>query len=200
MLGWLRERAGVRQVMVALAVFAVGSAALLGGPYLAFLKESGTYSLETRFLYGPRDALAHIGRFDDAGREFYAWWLRWDLLYPLIYAPALATALGVSSWRATRREWLLRAAVFVPLAAGVIDWIEDGALLALISAHPQAPLGIATLAAIATAVKMVLVYGSLIALAPALIAWAVVSRRERSVVDQAARKGPAAASGGETNR
>lgn len=178
MLAFLRERARVWQVVVALGVFALGSFALLAvGPYAAFLKETGSFSLETVFGYSPAEALRHLDDLGEAGRGQYAWWLKWDLLYPFLYALPLAFTLSVAAWRTTRREWLFRAALIIPLAAGVTDWIEDGLLLTLIAQHPDGSMTVATGAAVATAVKTILVWTSMAALVPALIAWAIAARR-----------------------
>lgn len=178
MRAFLRERAGVRHVAAAFALFAAGSLSLVVfGPYARYVAAAGRLSLESIWFYSGEDAQQYLASLDAAQRALYAAWLRWDLLYPLFYALPLAFVLSVAVSRVTRSEGLFGAAQLVPLAAGGVDWIEDALLLALLGQWPAPTLATARAAAAASATKTVLLVVSVLALAPALAGWAVKAAR-----------------------
>jgi hypothetical protein len=56
----------------------------------------------------------------------------------------------------------LRTAALIPILMMVLDYLEDGLLLLLLTRFPEIVIGLASMASLATSLKLITVYLSLI--------------------------------------
>ncbi len=108
----------------------------------------GALLLDLRLGYTPEEAGLLLARLGAAGRSSYLTML-WtvDLLLPALFALALGSALAAG--RFGRWRWLA-------LAAAGVDYLENGALSALLLAFPGQPPLLARLASALTIAKFAL--------------------------------------------
>jgi len=156
---WLRGPAAAWSTAGAFLLFIAGSALLLGlGPYAQVAQRlGGLQPLEERFGYSPAEVHALLELLRDGGRDLLrrALWL--DLLYPLLFAPALALGIAVPFSRILKGERLPLWLATPPLLAALCDWLEDGLLLTLLATFPHEEARLVGFAAVVTATKLVLV-------------------------------------------
>lgn len=99
----------------------------------------GAGLLDMRIYYSPSEAYALLERLRPEGRSLYLQMLlSFDALFPALYAVTFALIV-VGIFRPMRKRRLaLRIMVLLPLAAGLFDWSENGAVLAMLLKYPEA--------------------------------------------------------------
>lgn len=146
----------------------------------AELVSDGAGSPDTSLWYSS-DELLHIAEaYGEAGRAAYVR-ARWtfDLVYPLVYAFFLITAI---SWLFTSSfpkgsTWQL--ANLIPFVGMLFDYLENSATTIVMTRFPD-PAPIATnLAPLLTLLKWVFVGGSFVVLLIGLVMWVTSRLRKR---------------------
>lgn len=91
-----------------------------------------------------------MSRLGEAGRHFYLWrQLPLDMLYPALFSATYSTLLAFLLRQTGRAAGCWKALLALPLAAGVLDYLENALLIALLRqyAGPSADLPAAQAAA-----------------------------------------------------
>ncbi len=122
--------------------------------------------LDLRFFYTPEQVFRHLAYWQNARAYFWGTHLLLDGLYPLLYAGLLALLLtffyrDTQHGAADSLPWWVWVVPGIALGA---DWAENGLLSWLLWLYPRRCVGLAYLAALATAVKWLAVAGALGAL------------------------------------
>jgi hypothetical protein len=164
LLRWLRSPAATWSTAGAFLLFTLASGLLLGlGPYGQMaqqLAELQLTPLEERLGYSPAEFHFLLEKLGVEGRGLFRQALRFDLLYPLAFVPALALGIAVPFSRVLKNGRLALGLTLLPLLCAPCDWLEDGLLLSLLSAFPHEDARLVGLASIVTATKLLLVRAS----------------------------------------
>jgi hypothetical protein len=164
-------------VLICLLVFLIFSATQLpaqSAQAAAYSADAGTP--DTSFFYTPAELNRMAERFGSSGRQAY---IRarftFDLVFPLVYGAFLATSLSFLLGRSLDEASPWRRLNLIPLAAVLLDLLENASAALVMAVYPAPQPLAAALAAIATPLKWVFVGGSFALLPPA--AW--ISLRKR---------------------
>lgn len=173
--GWITLGVGIGFLVVAAAFIGAGPIAkvkVAAGASLPEAKPVYSKGHFIRFLRGGFQTGFQVDR--NPVPPLYRKALLWDLLFPLFYVPALTVllvgTLGLALTKHDRFSYL----IYLPLVAGIADWLENSSLLmatrkvtasATIPAEPWFSLSRA-----ATALKWIATYASLILIAAGAVA------------------------------
>lgn len=105
--------------------------------------------LDARFGYSHADVIAAMSAYGEQGRRVYFWAsLTMDTLLPIAYAAFLAGML----YRLRPRYGLWTPAL-LPVAAGLLDLLENGQIVAMLVVYPDVSPGQVALASVFTQAK-----------------------------------------------
>ena len=158
-------------VLICLLVFLAFSATQLpaqSAQAAAYSDDAGTP--DTTFFYTPAELNRMAESYGSDGRQAY---IRarftFDLVFPLVYGAFLATSLSFLLGRSLDEASSWRRLNLIPLAAVLLDLLENINAALVMAAYPAPQPLAAALATIATPLKWLFVGGSFALLAPA--AW-----------------------------
>lgn len=158
----IRSCSSTAVVVIASAVFIVFSALVL--PSQAATAESytaGAGSPDTSLLYSADDLYRMADAYGDYGRRLYVHSrFTFDLIWPLVYAIFLATAI---SWAyggtfSSRSPWQL--ANLAPVLGAAFDYLENASTSLVMLRYPHPAPVVATFAPGFTFIKWIFVGGS----------------------------------------
>ncbi len=163
---WIRKRTTGRLALVALAIFALFIGFVLPGQAgKADARPEGSDSPDSSFLYTPGDLYAMAEAYGEAGREDYVEErLTFDLVWPLVYAFFLTTAIAWTYDRAFVPESPWQLANLAPVAGALLDYLENISTSLVMARYPARTPGIAQLAPAFTTLKWIFVGGSFVLL------------------------------------
>jgi len=126
----------------------------------------GGEMLDVKTGYTYAEAVAAMESYGERGRQVYAWSsLTLDALLPFVYVSFLAGF--VYRFRPTERLWSLAC---LPLAAGVLDLVENIQVVLMLTRYPDVSAGQVAVASCFTLSKMYAVSACLL-LVIALVGW-----------------------------
>ncbi|GAB3718539.1 hypothetical protein GCM10027592_61590 [Spirosoma flavus] len=97
--------------------------------------------IDLTFGFNPTRTLAMVADYGPTARSFYAQTeLTTDLIYPLVYSLLLAVLLTM-----VFRHKLNRRFIILPLFALLFDYLENAAIVTLLTTYPTQSLGVAVL-------------------------------------------------------
>jgi hypothetical protein len=140
---------------------------------------AGAGPLDLRFSYTPAEVYAALAAYGPAGREFYARVaITAGVAYPIIYSLFFSLTITYFLRRQPAvRQALLRVAL-VPFAALIVDYLENGCLVALLLGYPTRIDTLAQVSSFLNSTKWILTVVSM-ALLILSAAAAVIMRRQR---------------------
>lgn len=98
----------------------------------------GAGLLDMRIYYSPGEAYALLERLGPEGRSLYRQMLlSFDALFPALYATTFVLIIAAIFRPLRKRHPVLRIMALLPLAAGLFDWSENGAVLAMLFQYPE---------------------------------------------------------------
>lgn len=169
---WLARRATGRAVALAVAVWlGVGFPIFYFSPYEAVGQALGGPPLEESFGFTPAQAQAALGRLDEGVLRKYLEFQVWDIfpvsLMTMAMTLALAWSLGRLTAAGSRARWL----VWLPALMWTCDLLLENVLLGILISSPPAREGTtASVAGMATLVKLVVAMAALMVTVVALLA------------------------------
>lgn len=132
-------------------------------------------SLDTTFYY-TRDQLYQIAEdFGQEGRLYYLdSRISFDIVWPLVYTFFLINTISWILNKTILEESKLRLLNLVPLAAILVDYLENITNMVVMFRYPQPTDILASLAGVITSLKWVFVGGSFLILVFGVVLWAGV--------------------------
>ena len=172
---WLRHISTGWVALLALLVFVLFSALVLPQQAAQAERETGgSASPDTSFFYKPSDLYQMAESYGEAGRQAY---IRarftFDLIWPLVYAFFLTTAISWTFSRAFASDSRWQRANLAPLLGAIFDYLENVSTSLVMTRYPDQTMVVDVLAPVFTAVKWGLLGASFILLLGGLIivAW-----------------------------
>lgn len=164
-----------RHFLILLTVFIGINLLLLSplSPFTTLLAYSGGVGLlDVIFLYTPDTAYDVLTAYGAAGRDYYLSVLfPIDLVTPILMNLFLSLTITLVLRRAFPPDAPVHRLNLLPVVAMAADYLENGAIVALILAYPARLDGVAVAAAAFTAVKFIATFASALTLAFGLAAW-----------------------------
>ncbi len=138
MIPWVLRRATGRNLIIAVVVFALGSAAIFGlGPYTAVRDAAGGRALPEEGITPPAELDAYLSALGSDGRELYRQFQRWDIANPVLLAMLGLALVGWLLHQTGLAESRWRGALLLALVAPAADLLENVVIGASLSAYPQ---------------------------------------------------------------
>jgi len=126
---------------------------------------------DLQYFYTPQQAYVLLGALGAAGRARYrAFALGEDALFPLVYNAALCFSLAWLMRKGFAPSHALQRANLLPLGSLAFDWLENAAVVIMLTRYPALPGLAAWLAAAFTMLKWTLVGACVLLLLIALAA------------------------------
>jgi hypothetical protein len=126
---------------------------------------NGAESPDTSLFYSASDLYEAAEAYGEQGRAAYVRArFTFDLIWPLVYALFLTTAISWVSARALAPESRGRLANLVPVLGALFDYLENGSTSIVMVRYPTHTPVVDTLAPVFTLVKWILVGGSFVLL------------------------------------
>jgi hypothetical protein len=179
---WLRHLSTGWVALLALLVFVLFSGLVL--PQQAEKAEQetgGSDSPDTSFFYTPNDLYQMAESYGEAGRQAY---IRarftFDLIWPLVYAFFLTTAISWTFGRAFASDSRWQRANLAPLLGTIFDYLENLSTSLVMIRYPDQTMVVDVLAPLFTAVKWGLLGASFILLLGGLVTMAWRWARENA--------------------
>jgi hypothetical protein len=113
-----------------------------------------------QFGYTAEEAYRALGTVGGDGRGWFTVFQLVDLLFIPTYALLFATTISATARALIGRESHWRGLCLIPLLASLVDYVETGCLLILLTAYPRHLAELATVAGVVTTAKWSLVGGS----------------------------------------
>ena len=168
----IRQRSTGALALAALVLFVLFTATVL--PAQAARAEAasgGVGSPDQSLLYTPADLYGWAEAYGAEGRSAYVRArLTFDVVWPLVYAFFLTTAIGWSLRRALPPESRWQLLNLVPLVGLLLDYVENLSAATVMARYPARTPLVEWLAPLATALKWLFVNGSFVILLAALLA------------------------------
>jgi len=142
-----------RNVLLAAGAFLVMASVIMPAAGKDILRLSqGVPPLDLLIWYSPETAFQSIEAYGPEGRGLYRFiQLTADVVYPIIYTVFFMLLLG---WLLIKQRGGMPAlVVFVPLAIFFFDMLENGCIVAMLTAFPKTFYGVAVLSGAATFLK-----------------------------------------------
>jgi hypothetical protein len=148
-------------VAALLLFLAFGALVLPGQAAAAERVAGGAGSPDTLFFYTPEDLLRQAEAYGQSGRDAYVR-ARWtfDLAFPAVYGLFLLTSIGWCLRKALAAGSAWQALSLVPVAAVLLDLLENTMTSLVMARYPGEAALAAALAPWMTLAKWVFVYGS----------------------------------------
>jgi hypothetical protein len=137
--------------------------------------------LDARFFYTPADAFDTVAGYGGAAAMWMRLYFTWDVVNPVLYS--LIFSLGIA-WlfeRGFGRDSWLQRLNLVPLAAGLLDQMENSAIVGMMAALPARPAALAWLATVCAMGKVTLLGVSALLLIAGTVAAAAGALRSATV-------------------
>ena len=169
---------GVRSVgwvaLLALVIFMAFTATILPAQAAKAEAYAGDVgSVDMRFFYGPDDVYEIAEAYGEHGRQAYVRArLTFDVIWPLVYTFFLATAISYVFLRAFSSDHWAQLLNLVPVGGLLFDYLENISISIVMSAYPTRLNWLASLTAVFTPIKWLLVNGSFVVLLAGLLVWA----------------------------
>ena len=125
-------------------------------PYFAasFSSVNAPGPLDLSFAYSAREAFDRIAQFGDAGRRNYmAFLLTADVIYPVIYTASLSFTIAFLSRKAALLEYLGGLLTALPVVVFIFDICENISISSLLWSFPAKIVPLAWAASIFTSLK-----------------------------------------------
>jgi hypothetical protein len=183
---WLRRVSTGWVALMALVIFLLFTALVLPQQVIKSERETGsTDSPDTTLFYSPGDLYRMAEEYGDQGRQAYVRArFTFDLVWPLVYALFLATAISWVFGRAFAGGSLWHRARLAPLLAALFDYLENLSTSLVMLRYPEPTAVADLLAPVFTALKwgvlglsFALLIGGIIL---AALRWIVPKARGRS--------------------
>lgn len=169
-----------RFVFAALALWLLTSGALFGlGPFSELKSAAGGSLPEEQFVYTSTAVQLSLERLGDTGRARYRVFQVLDALNAVITAIAFTALLGYLLPRAFPKQTRLRAIALLPVVFMLAEFVENSLLGYMALDFPHSVMPLAAVGSVATSIKLTLTLLIMIAVAGALLAWAVRTVRHR---------------------
>ena len=163
---WLRRVSTGWVALAALVVFVLFLALVLPGQAAEaerFVGDAG--SPDTSFLYSAADLYRMAEAYGPQGRQAY---IRvrftFDLLWPVVYATFLVTAISWVYRRAFAADSRWQLANLAPVLGMALDYLENVSAALVMARYPQPTAVVAELTPVFTSLKWVFVNGSFVLL------------------------------------
>jgi hypothetical protein len=152
---WLRRVSTGWVALTSLVIFLLFTALVLPQQAIRSERETGSAdSPDTTFFYSPVDLYRIAEEYGEQGRQAY---IRarftFDLVWPLVYALFLATAISWVFGRAFAVASLWHRANLAPLLAALFDYLENLSTSLVMLRYPQPTAVVDLLAPVFTALK-----------------------------------------------
>ena len=182
---WLHEVSTGRVTLAATVIFLLFSVLVL--PRQAAVTETEIESAESpdmSFYYSADDLYRMADGYGEQGRRAYVRArFTFDVLWPLVYAAFLGTAISWVYSRAFQAGSSWQRANLVPVLGALFDYLENLSTSLVMVRYPQQTVVIDRLAPVMTVVKWVFVSGGFIVLLLGVIVgiWGWIRSRRRHV-------------------
>lgn len=160
----LRRVATGRVVLSAASVFVAFSVVLFNfGPVPAVVEAAGAPLLDSRFAWTQEGAQSFLSALREEGRRLYGFVVALDAAYGVTFAAGALLLAWISAQMLSSAN-ALRWVALLPILAGALDLFENAGIAVLLSTFPSVPSMLAATLGLATAAKLVLGLGYVIAL------------------------------------
>lgn len=152
---WMRRLSTGRVALLALLVFVLFSGLVLPQQAAKAEQETGgSDSPDTSFFYTPSDLYQMAESYGEEGRQAYVRArFTFDLIWPLVYAFFLTTAIGWTFGRAFAPDSRWQMANLAPLLGTIFDYLENLSTSLVMVRYPDQTAVIDVLAPVFTALK-----------------------------------------------
>jgi hypothetical protein len=152
---WLRHLSTGWLALLALLVFVLFSVLVLPQQAAKAEQETGgSDSPDTSFFYTPSDLHQMAESYGEEGRQAYVRArFTFDLIWPLVYAFFLTTAIGWTFGRAFSSNSRWQMANLAPLLGTIFDYLENLSTSLVMIRYPNQTAAIDVLAPVFTALK-----------------------------------------------
>ncbi len=124
---------------------------ILGPRFLEL--SNGTELLDMTPLYTPDQAYKMIDQYGSAGRAFYNYIQLADLFFPIVYSLLLTSILFRFFSAVEIVKSQIYSMIYLPLLAGLCDWLENLGIFMMLRIYPQRLDWIASLTNLACLLK-----------------------------------------------
>jgi len=166
-----------RTAVLLFVLFLVFSGVLFNWGYYANITSSEVL-IDSTFNYTPSRAYELLTNYGEAGRTNYLHSLPNDYVYSALMALSMITALTALTQRLFPHRKLLQKIYWIPLLAGVADYLENVGLYRMLSNYPEQLDGVAVATNLFTMTKLSLVGTSFLLFA--LFGIALLVKRQQS--------------------
>jgi len=152
---WLRHLSTGWVALLALLVFVLFSGLVLPQQAAKAERETGgSDSPDTSLFYTPSDLYQMAESYGEEGRQAYVRArFTFDLIWPLVYAFFLTTAIGWTFGRAFAPDSLWQRANLAPLLGTIFDYLENLSTSLVMIRYPDQTMLVDVLAPVFTALK-----------------------------------------------
>lgn len=189
---WLHRVSNGWVALAALVIFLLFTALVLPGQSKqAAAASGGESSPDTSFFYTPADLYRMAEAYGAAGRQAYIRArLTFDVIWPVVYALFLVTAISWLYGRALPAGSLWQRANLAPLLGILLDYMENLSTSLVMWRYPARTLVVDMLAPLFTATKWVFVGGSMILLLIGVLTglWQIATRQGRTRAESRERQ------------
>lgn len=114
----------------------------------------GIGPIDLQIFYTPQKVYSMISAYGEAGRLGYRnFELTGDILYPIVYTIFFALLVTWLFQRGFTADSPIQKLNVIPLGAWLFDLLENLSIVAMLSAYPSTPTGLAWIAAVFTLIK-----------------------------------------------
>lgn len=155
---FIRRFASGKNILIALAVFIAFQVILGFCSHYIKAESQNAGVLDIGFGYSAEEVYTqYLDKFTDKGIQYYKMAECVDLLYPLVYAVLLSLTIswGFSGVISTNNP--LKIINLLPLLAADVDYLENIGVFALLFAHPEKWMFMATWTSIFGVLKWIIV-------------------------------------------
>ncbi len=131
----------------------------------------GANLLDFSFGHTANSVNSTLEAYGTEGISLYRWVQRIDLIHPLIYSLLFASLFYIL-FRQTR----VHISIYLPLIAGILDYLENIFLFQMVNTYPQISSSVAQIANIISLAKNVILIAVIAALLVGIIAFVVKNK------------------------
>lgn len=130
----------------------------------------GTGPVDLQLFYTPEKVYSMIASYGESGRASYRTFeLTGDIVYPIVYTLFFAVMITWLFQRGFAAGSPMQKLNVVPLGVWLFDLFENLGIVAMLSAYPATPAGLAWLAAACTLIKWLFAGGSFLLILVGLV-------------------------------
>jgi len=141
----------ILSLAVLMIFFEILFKSVLGPRFLEL--SNGTPPLDMTVGYSPEEAYQILGQYGQAGRDFYNYFQLADFFFPIVYSLLLMVLIFRLVSANNLSQSPLRWLIYLPLAAGFCDWLENLGIFTMLRFYPQRSDIIAIMTNLACVVK-----------------------------------------------